>query len=342
MSYTAPDPEQFAEMKDAFDYIGPLAAVNITMPAFVFGGPCAQLSRIIYLNQCNPGEIMEGGAFWLQIAQRYGDAKDKLQELVNELGVEQWEGKDRDAFDEKTQKIIGQLEVIQAFAMHVGISLFTIGTMLAVMLPIMLAFATVLMGLAIACMAVRFIVPAGPIMALAYRATAMTFGGTALATLKAMDEANGMVAQGLAAFIGANMTVSWGVMASKGNIINPANTIASTAYSLVQGLAQLAVVKLMAPGKGAGGLPGGASPAGTNALIGAAGAQGIYGMGNSMAGEDAPNKMTEADVDVGKYDFMPGALDQYGRAGDEPPDWTPGEPNDQDAPEKAGDPAGQA
>lgn len=336
MAYTAPDPEQFSGMEEAYAYMAPLAAVNITLPAFVFKGPCMQLSRIIYLNQCNPGEIMKGGAQWLQLAQRYSESKEALEAKAEELAPDTWEGKDRDAFDERLDKIIGQLETIQAFAMHIGISLMAIGTMLAVMVPIMLAFATVLMGLAVACLAVRMIVPAGPIMALAYRSAAMAFSGTALATLKAMDTANGIAAQALAAFIGANMTVTWVDMAAKGNIINPANTIGSTAFSLLDGLANLAVVKIMAPGKKGGGIPGVMGGSGVNnVLAGASGAQGIYGMGTEGAPE---NSMTEAGVDAGKYDFIPNTFEDQAREGDRPPEWA----DEVSGSSEGSDPAGQA
>jgi hypothetical protein len=323
MAYTAPDPEQFSGMEEAYSYLAPLAAVNITMPAYVFSGPCLMLSRIIYLNQCNPGEIMKGGATWLLIAQHFSEAKEALETKLGELSLEDWDGDDRKAFDEKAQKILGQLENIQAFAMHIGISLMLIATMLAVMVPIMLAFATVLMGLAIAYMIVKTIVPAGPIMAEAWRGYAMAISATALTTLKTMDKANGLVAQALAAFIGANMTISWVNMASLGNIINPASTIGSTAYSLLDGLANLAFVKLMAPGNGAGKLAGtgvgNIIGKATGGLAGAAGAQGVYGIGNNAAG-DAPNKMTDAGVNVGLYDFVPDS--DKAREGDNVGGWT--------------------
>lgn len=331
MSYTAPDPEQFSGMEEAYSYLAPLAAVNITLPAYVFSGPCLKLSRIIYLNQCNPGEIMKGGATWLQLAQRYSEAKEALVAILDGLTEDDWSGEDRAAFDEKARKIAGQLENIQAFATHLGISLMLIGTMLAVMVPIMLAFATILMGLAVTYLIVKPIVPAGPIMAEAWRANAMAVSATALTTLTAMDKANGLAAQALAAFIGANMTITWVNMASLGNVVNPASTIGSTAYSLMQGLAQLAMVKLMAPGNGAGAL-GGTAVGGivgkaATGLAGAAGAQGIYGIGNNAAGDDAPNKMTEAGVDVGLYDFIPDTFGDKARAGDEVGPYTEGGPD---------------
>lgn len=324
MAYTAPDPEQFSGMEEAYSYLAPIAAVNITLPAYVFSGPCLKLSRIIYLNQCNPGEIMKGGASWLLLAQKFSEAKEALETKLAELATDDWDGEDRKAFDAKAQKVVDQLEVIQAFAMHLGISMMLIATMLAVMVPIMLAFATILMGLAITYMIVKPIVPAGPIMAEAWRGTAMGVSATALTTLMAMDKANGLVAQALAAFITANMTISWVNMAALGNIISPASTIGSTGYSLLQGLTQLAFVRLMAPGNGPGKLAGtavgGLITKAAPGLAGVAGGQGIYGIGNNAAGDDAPNKMTEAGVDVGLYDFIPDH--DKPREGDQVSPWT--------------------
>jgi hypothetical protein len=56
-------------------------------------------------------------------------------------------------------------------------------------------------------------------------------------------------------------------------------------------------------------------------LMGAAGGQGVYGIGNNAAGEDAPNKMTETGVDVGLYDFIPDTFEDQAREGDKAPDW---------------------
>ncbi|WP_112137029.1 hypothetical protein [Glycomyces dulcitolivorans] len=328
MAYQAPDPEQFAGASEAYGYMAPLAAVNITLPSFVFGGPCVQLSRIIYLNQCNPGDILTGAAQWLQMAQKFDEAREAFQARLDGLSPEAWVGEDRDAFDEKAQKIVNQLQAIHAFAMHLGISMFAIGLMLCVMIPIMLVMATVLMALAVTTLIVQQFVPAGPIMALSWRATAMTFGATSLAALKVMDEACGMAARVLAGFIGANMVLTWINMAANGNIISPASTIGSTGYSFLQGLAQLAVVKIMAPGKtaGKGGPLGGANTILSKAgpvLLGGVGAQGIYNIGNSAAGDDAPNKMKDAGVDVGAYDFIPDTFGDQARAGDEAPSWRP-------------------
>ncbi|GAA2319063.1 hypothetical protein GCM10009853_091420 [Glycomyces scopariae] len=331
MAYQAPDPEQFAGAAEAYGYMAPLAAVNITLPAYVFGGPCVQLSRIIYLNQCNPGDILTGAAQWLQMAQKFDEAKEAFQARLDGLAPEAWAGEDRDAFDAKAEKIVNQLQAIHAFAMHLGISMFAIGLMLCVMIPIMLVMATVLMALAITTLIVQQFVPAGPIMALSWRATAMTFGTTALTALKAMDEACSMAAKVLAGFIAANMTLTWINMAANGNIISPAATIGSTGYSFLQGLAQLAVVKLMAPGRGAtGGMLSKISTGANGALmkagpglIGGVGAQGIYNIGNSAAGDDAPNKMTDAGVDVGAYDFIPDTFGDKARAGDDAPSWRP-------------------
>ncbi|RRR98259.1 hypothetical protein [Glycomyces terrestris] len=328
MAYQAPDPEQFSGMEEAYGYMAPLSAVNITLPSFTFGGPCVKLSRIIYLNQCNPGEILKGAATWLVLAQKFDEAREAMQSRIDGLPAEVWRGEDRDAYDKRARQIVNQLENMHAFAMHLGISLFSIGLILAVMVPIMLAISTALMAMAVFVLAVQFVPISGQALATAWRATAMSFATQALVVLKAMDSAAGAAGKALAAFIAANMTVSWANMAANGNIISPAATIGSTGFSLLQGLAQLAVVRIMAPGKtpGKGGPLGGLTDAFAKAgpgLLGGVGAQGVYTIGNNAAGEDAENKMKDAGVDVGTYDFIPDSFEDQARAGDEIGSWRP-------------------
>ncbi|WP_026923611.1 hypothetical protein [Glycomyces arizonensis] len=323
MAYTAPDPAQFDKMEMAYSYLAPSAAVNITLPTLLFKGPCIKVSKIIYLHQCNPGKIMKGGAQWLLLAQKYSEARDMIEEKVNRIAPEAWEGKDRDAFDEKVQNILGQLETIQAFAMHIGISLMTIASMLAVMIPVMLTYATMLMGLTIPYMWFRMQPPPlGTIMARSYHVMALGMATSAYATLKAMEAMHTAVARALAAFIGANMTVSWVDMATKGNIINPANTIGGTVFNLMDGLANLAITRALAPGGAATKSLGPGVAAG---LAGGVGAQGVYNLGTEGAAQTGlPNEMTDEGVNAGTYDFVPDAAGEELSKGDQPPAWTPG------------------
>jgi hypothetical protein len=320
MAYQAPDPAQFDTMKEGYAYLAPAAAVAITLPAFVFGGPCAKIAKIIYLRQCNPGEIVQGGAMWLQVAQQFDLAREAFQARLDALTPDQWTGQDRDAFNEKAQQILTQLSAISAFALHLGVSMTMIGFTLAILIPILVAVATVLFAMAATVLIVRNFVPAGPIMALAWRTQATVFATTSLAGLKTLEKVVDGASVALAGFIGANMTVTWVNMAAAGNIINPLNTLGSTVYSLAQGLLNLAFVHLMAPGKKClfpNGIP-------AKILLGGVGVQGGYSFSNAIvdsADENAPNKMKEEGIDALTYDFFPSKWDDTARSGDAPHSW---------------------
>lgn len=336
MAYTAPDPKQFEGLEQASSYMAPLAAAQITLPAFLFSGPCTALSRLIYMNQCNPGQLMIVAATWLQVAEKYLAASDKLKEKTGAVDGDAWTGDDRDAFDGKADKVAVQLQVIGAFAMQVGISLFIMGTMLAIMVPLMLAVATSLMAFSVAYLTIRAIPnPISAIVAENLRLVVMSTAASSLAALTTLDNAIGVAAKTLGAFIGGNMTVSWAVMASQGNFVNPVNTLGSTGFSMLQGLSQLALRNLMAPGRaGASGThldkiskPLSETVSKANPFMqGFVGVQGVYNIGNNAAGDvnpDGPNAMTDAGIDVMGLDFIPNTFEDQARgSGDDAPTWS--------------------
>ncbi|THV42575.1 hypothetical protein [Glycomyces buryatensis] len=333
MSYTAPDPAQFAQMEQAYSYMAPAAAIQIVMPTFTFFGPCNQISRIIYMNQCNPGLIMQVAANWLKLAEHYLAASEKLKEKTGEISEDDWSGDDRDSFDDKSGKMDAQLVIIAAFAMHVGISLFIIGTMLAVLVPLMLAVATSLFAMSVMYTAFRFIPVIGPGVAASIHVMATATAGSCLTVLEALDKAITLAAKTLASFIGANMGASWIALATKGNMINPLDTIGSTGFSLLQGLSQLALRNLMAPGRNATSSLASASPKMNNLLmknnphlINFAGGQGVYNIGNNINGDvnpdgDAQRWDRQTGVDFGGLDFIPNTFEDQAREDDGEPQW---------------------
>ncbi|HEU5126440.1 MAG TPA: hypothetical protein VFU12_00505 [Glycomyces sp.] len=345
MGYTAPDPSQFDGMEQAYSYMGPLAAAQIVVPRMVFGmaGPGIQrIANIIFMNQTNPGLIMQGAAHWLKTAEKYLAAKEALDQELANLDADSWEGYDRDQFDDKAAKVGEQLTIIAAFAMHIGISLFAIAAIVAVMVPLMLAFATTLMALAITYKAIMA-TGIGAFAALSVMAAAKTVIFAAIAVLEPLDKAIDMTSKTLAAFIAGNMTASWVAMAANGNIINPVDTLGSTGFSMLQGLAQMGLRNLMAPAGG----PGAKATPINNLLTGFTGVQGMYNIGNNIAGDvnpDGPNAMTDAGIDVMALDFIPNnhGFEEKARTGDELPDYTsdfptrPDETGDGDADKEHG------
>lgn len=316
MAYSAPDPQQFTGMEQAYSIMAPSAAILITMPAFVIGGPVTQISRLVFMNQCNPGKIMRIGAEWLQLTEKYLSAADRLKEEIEKIEEGEWEGKDREAFDEKSRQVMEQLKTIGAYSLLVGIQLIAIAALLAVMVPFMLAVATVLQVCAVLILGCRAVPPpAGQAMEATLRANVTAIAMANLASLEALDNAITVAGKALAAAMAAEMSVSWAVMAGNGNVVNPIDTIGSTGFSMLQGLTQLAMRNLMAPGRTGSGTLGKISPKLDGILashggwtVGFAGGQGVYNLGNnaqSIADPDAPNKMKEAGVDIGALDFVP-------------------------------------
>ncbi|MEU6250115.1 hypothetical protein [Glycomyces sp. NPDC047010] len=318
MSIGAPDPKSFQGMMDTFAIVAPAAAVEIVLPAFTFGPSCTQIARIVYMNQCNPGQLMMVGAYWFQLAEKYITAGKGLDEEVSAMDAEAWEGDDCEAFREQSGKVGTQLFTIAAFAIEVGVGLFTIAALLAVMVTAYAALATCLMAMAVVywpLQAVPFTAPA----AAAVRTAAMSIAAMGLGVLQSLDNALKVTGNAIAAAIGGGMTVSWTVLASQGNVVNPLEMVGPTAFNMIQGLAQLGLRNAAAPSGGrhvAGGLG--------HLFVGG---QGAYNLGlnaNDIAGDGdvngAEDPRSKYGLDPGNLDFIP-AIDPPEWADDDAPDW---------------------
>jgi hypothetical protein len=318
MSIGAPEPESFQGMMDTFAVMAPAAAVEIVLPAFTFGPSCTQIARIIYMNQCNPGQIMMVGAYWFQVAEKYITAAQALDDEVSSIDAESWEGEDCQAFVDEAGKVRAQLWTIALFAIEVGIGLFSIAALLAVMVTAYTALATILMAMAVAYWPLQAFPLTAPAAA-AVRTAAMTVAATGLTVLKALDTALTALGRGLAAAIGAGMGVSWTALATQGNVVNPLDLVGPTAFNMAQGLAQLGARNLMAPSGGKHVAPG------LSHLF--MGGQGAYNTGlntNDMAQDGAVDgandPRAETGVDPGNLDFIP-SIDAPEWADDDAPDW---------------------
>jgi hypothetical protein len=303
MGLSAPEPESFQGMMDTFAVVAPAAAVEIVLPTFTFGPSCTQIARIIYMNQCNPGQIMMVGAYWFQLAEKYITAAQALQDEIDAMDAESWDGDDCQAFVNQAGKVQTQLWTIALFAIEVGIGLFTIAALLAVMVTAYAALATILMAMALVYWPLQAFPPTAA-AAQSVRAAAMTVAATGLTILKALDTALTALGKGLAAAIGAGMGVSWTVLATQGNVVNPLDLVGPTAFNMAQGLAQLGLRNAMAPSSGrhvAGGL--------SHLFVGG---QGAYNTGlnindlaqdGSVDGKNDPR--AETGLDPGNLDFIP-------------------------------------
>ncbi len=318
MSIGAPQPESFQGMMDTFAVMSPAAAVEIVLPAFTFGPACTQIARIIYMNQCNPGQIMMVGAYWFQLAEKYIAAAQALQDEIDAMDAESWDGDDCQAFIDQAGKVRTQLWTIALFAIEVGIGLFSIAALLVVMVTAYAALATILMGMALVYWPLQAFPPTAA-AAQAVRAAAMTVAATGLGILKALDTALTALGNGLAAAIGAGMGISWTALATQGNVVNPLDLVGPTAFNMAQGLAQLGLRNALAPSGGKHVAPGLA-----HLFVGG---QGAYNTGlnaNDLAqdgnvdGKNDPR--AETGLDPGNLDFIP-TIDPPGWADDDAPDW---------------------
>lgn len=298
MSY-APDPADFTTAGQVFDYMAPTAAMEIVLPAFTFGLSCQQLSKLIYMDQCNPADIMAVGASWLQMAEKYLTAGHRLDDHVDGFAADAWEGDDRDKWQDHAEKVGVQLAAIGAFALEVGVTMMTIGAILAVLVTAYSLFATALFAMAVAYWAAMCVPVVGQGAAQAIRGAALSVGGVGYTIVKALDTAVTATAKVLAAFISGGMTGSWIVLAASDNVVNPLKVAGPALTQFVQGYIQYKARNYMAPG---GGKHAKFGPA--NLFMGG---QGVYNFGMNYSDNsngDLGSLRTKTGLDPGNLDVI--------------------------------------
>lgn len=245
-----PDPNSLDGAKEVFDYVAPIAAIEMLLPTVTFAGSCLQLSRIVYENQGNPMAIVQVGLRWLRIGENYMAASNRLSDHVAGLGEDKWSGEDRDGFDSHASKVEAQLMTLSLFAFAVGAGIVAIGVMLAVVVTVMAAFATALFALAVSYWSVKFIPVVGEAASEAIKGAAMAVAPVAVTWLTALSKVVSTMGKGVAALLKSGMQISWTALTLEGNWIDPLKVALPAAASFGEGFLQSLLVSHFAPGGG--------------------------------------------------------------------------------------------
>jgi len=66
------------EMSPYYNGVIKSCAVAIAPPALVFGPAVQSMATGIYLNQCNPGDVLKAAGAWVSLAEKNTAAADAL------------------------------------------------------------------------------------------------------------------------------------------------------------------------------------------------------------------------------------------------------------------------
>ncbi|MFI0350672.1 WXG100 family type VII secretion target [Actinomadura sp. 9N407] len=108
---------------------------------------------IIYGAQSNPGELWEAAGKWGDVADRLSDASDEVDAQLKTLSESDWSGKDRDAFEKQLNDYQNQIWLSRAFAWCMQMILKLMTLLISAFIIMMAVLATILMGFAVAIIA---------------------------------------------------------------------------------------------------------------------------------------------------------------------------------------------
>ncbi|WP_026928513.1 PPE domain-containing protein [Glycomyces tenuis] len=242
-------------LMDAGDKMSPVysgviksCAVAIAPPAIVFGLSVQSIATSIYMNQCNPGDIMKAGGAWVALAEKNNEAAEALQAEIDTVDDGNWCGDDANAFKEAAGNIKSQLQELAVAAFLMGSQLIAFAVMLTVYWVFLTACTAVMVTFLTAYLAALSGVVSAP-GAPAIRTSALAVATSLVASLKSFEAVLRSISTGCAALTGLITVVTFGFQKSQGNPVSPVDIAAAGLTNMLQGLAVYGLnALLMTPG----------------------------------------------------------------------------------------------
>ena len=137
------------DIRDTGQYIGYTAAATALVAAFTVPANLLVVAEIGVMIS-NPGEMAGAARDWKSVAAKVEGLKTELEGLANGVSPEQWQGKDRDAFDHAVQKYKAELTKAHDYHGSVGDMLDTVSWVFFGMAVFALALAVITLAQALA------------------------------------------------------------------------------------------------------------------------------------------------------------------------------------------------
>jgi hypothetical protein len=244
-----------------YDGIIKSCAIAIMPPAIVFGLSVQALATSIYMNQCNPGDMIKAGGAWIMLAEKNWEAADALDTQAATVTDDNWKGDDADAFKDTAHNVKLQLTQLAVTALLIGVQLIALG----IALTIYWIFLTVCTGIVVAFLAAYVAAYAGVITAFsaeAVRGACLTVAGSLVATAKSFEATLTSISSGCAALTAGLTAFTFGFQKGAGNPVSPLDIAGAGLTNMLVGLSTFAVRHFtMTPG-------GKHAATGTGALLG--------------------------------------------------------------------------
>ncbi|GAA2269466.1 hypothetical protein GCM10009853_023780 [Glycomyces scopariae] len=236
------------EMSPYYNGVIKSCAVAIAPPAVVFGLAVQAMATSIYLNQCNPGDILKAAGAWVSLAEKNMEAAEELQAEVDTVNDGNWKGDDADAFREAAGNVKSQLQQLAVTAFLIGAQLLAFSVMLTVYWLFLTACTIVMdafLAAYLAALAGVLTAPGAP----AIMASAQAVATSLVASMKSIEAYLIAVSTGCAALTGGLTAVTFGFQKVQGNPVDPLDIAGAGLANMLEGFLVYGInVATMTPG----------------------------------------------------------------------------------------------
>ncbi|SDD84735.1 hypothetical protein [Glycomyces harbinensis] len=232
------------EMAPYYNGVIKSCAVAIAPPAIVFGLAVQAMATSVYMNQCNPGDIMKAGGAWIMLAEKNMEAAEALQTEVDTVTDQNWSGTDADGFTEAAGNVKLQLQELAVTAFLIGTQLIAFAVMLTVYWLFLTACTVVMDAFLVAYLAALAGVLTAP-GAPAIMASAQTVATSLVATMKSFESVLISISTGCAALTGGLTAFTFGFQKGAGNPVSPVDIAGAGVANMLEGFAVYGLNALM-------------------------------------------------------------------------------------------------
>ncbi|GAA2140097.1 hypothetical protein [Glycomyces algeriensis] len=210
-------------------------AIGIAAPAIAFGLSTQALATVVYLNQCNPGDIMKGAGAWIALAEKNLEAVEALQAEFDKVNDENWSGDDAEAFKAAAGDVKAQLTQLAVNAYLVGAQLLAFAVMLTVFWMFLTA-ATAIMAVYFGAYLAALGGVVSAVGAPAILTSANVTAAALLATAKSFEATLISISTGCAAITGAMSVFTFAFQKAQGNPVSPLDIAGAGLTNMIEGL----------------------------------------------------------------------------------------------------------
>ncbi|THV30114.1 hypothetical protein [Glycomyces paridis] len=225
-----------SEMSPYFNGVIKSCATGIMPPAVVLGPAVQALATSVYMNQCNPGDLMKAAGAWMTLAERNQAAAEALEAEVAEVNDDNWSGDDAEAFKAKAADFQAQLRELALNACLLAAELIVLAVTLAAYWAFLLS-CTIAMDAYLVAYLSALATGVGAPAAAGIQASANATAATMVGYAKTTEGIISTISHTCAALCGAFTVFTFAFQKSKGNPASPLDIAGAGIVNMLEGLA---------------------------------------------------------------------------------------------------------